>query len=284
MARVLAISSQVVRGHVGLSAAVPALQRLGHEVWPLPTVILSNHPGHPHAAVQRIAPGTLAELIDALERNGWLAEVDAVLTGYLPSADHVRVAAQVVRRLRTVRPVYYLCDPVLGDDPKGIYIDPDAACAIRDELTGLADALTPNRFELGWLSGEAVPAGSAEAWDITRAVRACTDQSVVVTSAAREGDRLVSLVFGQGAAHRIEVAWRPNVPHGTGDMLAALFLGHRLNGHSDPAALAHAAAGVEQAILASEGRDELAMVASQDAWANATPLPLQPLSLADNAI
>ena len=47
MARILAISSQVVRGHVGLSAIVPALQRLGHEVLPIPTIILSNHPGHP---------------------------------------------------------------------------------------------------------------------------------------------------------------------------------------------------------------------------------------------
>ena len=42
MARILAISSHVVRGHVGLAASVPALQWLGHEVWALPTVILAS--------------------------------------------------------------------------------------------------------------------------------------------------------------------------------------------------------------------------------------------------
>ena len=45
MAKVLAISSHVVRGHVGLAATVPALQWLGHEVWALPTVLLASRPG-----------------------------------------------------------------------------------------------------------------------------------------------------------------------------------------------------------------------------------------------
>ena len=45
MARLLALSSQVVRGTVGLSAIVPAWQRLGHEVIAVPTVILSRSSG-----------------------------------------------------------------------------------------------------------------------------------------------------------------------------------------------------------------------------------------------
>ena len=49
MARVLVISSQVARGHVGLAAIVPALQGLGHEVIALPTV----HE-HLHAALDRL--------------------------------------------------------------------------------------------------------------------------------------------------------------------------------------------------------------------------------------
>ena len=45
MARVLALSSHVARGCVGLAATVPALQWLGHEVWALPTVVLASRPG-----------------------------------------------------------------------------------------------------------------------------------------------------------------------------------------------------------------------------------------------
>ena len=89
---VLAISSEVARGHVGNSAARFALNRLGHQVIALPTVMLSNHPGHSHVAGTRIEPDTLRRMLDALDKNGWLAEVDAVLTGYLPTAEHVAVA------------------------------------------------------------------------------------------------------------------------------------------------------------------------------------------------
>jgi len=268
MAHVLAISSQVARGHVGLSAIVPALQRLEHEVWPLPTIILSNHPGHQHAVGLPIASAALEEMVDALDRNGWLGEIEAVITGYLPTAEHVQLASAIVRRLKHERSVLYLCDPVLGDEPKGVYLDPRAASAIRDELVQIADVITPNRFELGWLSGK--PVGSLE--ELERAARALTGGTVLVTSAIRHGPSLANLLFAPADALRCEVAWRPDVPHGTGDFFAALFLGHRLNGEPDAGALARAAAGVEQAILASQGRDELALVASQDAWPNAAPL------------
>jgi pyridoxine kinase len=45
MARILSISSQTVFSPVGNSAAVPAMQELGHEVLAIPTTLLSNHPG-----------------------------------------------------------------------------------------------------------------------------------------------------------------------------------------------------------------------------------------------
>jgi pyridoxine kinase len=270
MARILAISSQVVRGHVGLSAIVPALQRLGHEVWALPTILLSNHPGHPCAAGTRIEPAIQRQMLDALERNGWLREIDAVITGYLPSPDHVHVAAGIVRRLKGERNVVFLCDPVLGDDAKGLYLDVDAAIAVRDELIGLANIATPNRFELGWLGGEQ-PQSVA---DMQRAASALAVATVIVTSAVRRDGWITTLLVRPEGGHLCEAAWRPDVPHGTGDFFAALVLGHLLNGESDTKALGRAVAGVEVAIGATEGRSELALVASQDAWVTAAPLPV----------
>ena len=132
MARILAISSQVARGTVGLSIIVPALHALGHEVIALPTVILSNHPGHAHSAGQPVAPHTLHKMLDALKANGWLTGINAVLTGYLPSIEHVAFAATAIKSAHAANPrkrVMVLCDPVLGDDPKGLYIDARAAAA-----------------------------------------------------------------------------------------------------------------------------------------------------------
>src|SRR5260221_14525538 len=43
---ILSVQSAVAYGHVGNSAAVFPLQRLGFEVWPGNTVAFSNHPGY----------------------------------------------------------------------------------------------------------------------------------------------------------------------------------------------------------------------------------------------
>lgn len=255
MARILAISSQVVRGHVGLSAVVPALQALGHEVWPLPTIVLSNHPGHAQISGTRITPHVLSGMLDALDKNGWLPEVDAVLTGYLPSAGHVRVAADAVRRLKGGRLVPFLCDPVLGDHPEGLYLDAEAAAAIRTELLPLADIATPNLFELGWLTGHAahdLPSTIAAARALARPV-------VIVTSVNGQPGRLLNLCVEDKDVHACDVRRRPAAPHGTGDLLSALLLGRTLSGDTVTAALARAAAGIDVVLDRSEGRDELAL-------------------------
>ena len=157
MAVVLSITSDVARGHVGNGAIRFALQRLGHEVWALPTVVLSNHPGHAKVAGHRTPPEVLAAMVEALHANGWLKRIDAVLTGYLPTAEHVEVAATAIERVREgVRRLVVLVDPVLGDHPKGLYIEAAAASAIRGRLLPLASLATPNRFELEWFSGRLV--------------------------------------------------------------------------------------------------------------------------------
>src|SRR5262245_30510266 len=161
MPTILSLSSQVAHGHVGHSASVFVWQRLGIEVIALPTIILSNRPDLPHRAAERLQPQKLEEMIAAIEANGWLGSVDAVFTGYLPSAAHIAFAAKLVARLKAERPdLLYCCDPILGDEPDGLYIAKDAAEALRAALLPLADFVTPNRFELGWLAGREISSGA----------------------------------------------------------------------------------------------------------------------------
>lgn len=254
MARILSISSQVVRGHVGNSAAVVALQRLGHEVWPLPTVVLSNHPGHTRVAGTRIPPDTMLAMVAALRDNGWLGEVDAVSTGYLPSAAHVEAAAEVIGMIKLVRPdALVLVDPVLGDDPKGLYIEAAAAQAVREKLLPLADVLTPNRFEMAWLSGLLV----TDAASAAAAAKALGVETIIATSVPGGVGQLINLLHTAESHEQVTVPRRESAPHGTGDLLAALFLGRILNGQSGAAALHASVADVQAAIAASAGADEL---------------------------
>jgi len=268
MPTILSLSSQVARGHVGHSANVFVWQRLGLNVIALPTIILSNRPDYPHRAGERIRAELLGEMIEAIAANGWLGGIDAVFTGYLPSPAHVDLAEQTVRRLKTTRgDLLYCCDPILGDEPGGLYVAEEAARALRARLLPCADILTPNRFELGWLSGLRI-GDRADALTAARDL-GCT---VLATSSPGEtADTLVNLLVNSQGAWQAAVNLRDAVPHGTGDLVASLFLGHLLRSASPPDALALATGGIEAAIEASESEDELNLIGSQEAWANAGP-------------
>jgi pyridoxine kinase len=256
MRRVLAFSSYVAHGSVGLQASLPPLRQLGVDVIALPSILLSNHPGYARSAGAAVAPELLADMIDALAANGSLQGVDAVLTGYLPTAEHATLAAAMVARVRRQSPgATYLCDPVLGDDPDGLYIAHAAAEAIRDTLVPIADVITPNRFELAWLSSTEVTGPESA----VAAARALTDACVAATSIADGPDRLANLFIAPSATWVCRSERLPDVPHGTGDLFAGLLLASLIDGASDDAALAHATGGVALAVLRSQGAQDLAM-------------------------
>ncbi|HEY7669624.1 MAG TPA: pyridoxal kinase [Hyphomicrobium sp.] len=270
MARVLALSSHVAYGSVGLAAIVPALQALGHEVVALPTIVLSNHPGHACFTGVEIAPATLDEILDSLDANGWLSSIDAVLTGYLPTEAHVSVARSAFARVSEANgSAFLVCDPVLGDLPGGLYIDAGAAAATRDHLLPACSLATPNAFELSWLSGE--PVETVE--DAVVAARVLGVKAVLATSIPAGDDRLATLLVGKKETRACIVPRRETAPHGTGDLLAALYVGHALNGETPDACLARAAAAVEACIGLSAGRNELSLAAAGAIFSQAAGLP-----------
>ncbi|TCP43258.1 PfkB family carbohydrate kinase [Rhodovulum marinum] len=264
MARIVMLSSWVAHGHVGLCAAAPAVQALGHGVTQLPTTILSNHPGWPRVAGAPLPAPRIAAMIEALAGNGWLAGVDAVLTGYLPTPAHVDLAVGLIERLQAggARP-RVVVDPVLGDDPGGLYIAEDAARALRDSLVPLAGILTPNRFELGWLTGLRAddPEGVLTA---AQALRAGSGARVLVTSTPVSADETGVLGVDTDGARLWRSPRRAGVPHGVGDVFAGLVAA----GLTPGAALGHLAALIE----ASLGHDHLQIAEAAAEWTGARPL------------
>ncbi|MFT5507209.1 MAG: pyridoxine kinase [Hyphomicrobiaceae bacterium] len=267
---ILALSSTVAAGHVGLSAIVPTLHLIGRTAIALPTITLSNHPGFGHVSGIQTPPETLLTMIDALEQNGWLANIDTILTGYLPSAAHVNVASTAINRVRALNPdARYICDPVLGDDPKGLYIDATAANAIRDDLIPLADIALPNRFELSWLTGTPVasPHDAITAARKLPQTRQCP--RIIAKSIPSGTDQICNIDITRNTATSITIQTLEGVPNGTGDMLSGLIAA----GWSLP----RATAALTSVINASLGENHLAIVPAADQWRNATALPAQPL-------
>ncbi|NOT41375.1 MAG: pyridoxal kinase PdxY [Alphaproteobacteria bacterium] len=256
---VLSIQSEVVRGHVGNSAARFALQRLGLDVWAVPTVLLSNHPGHGRFRGETTSAAAMAALIDGLDGHGWLSRCDGVISGYLGAAEQARVVADAVRRVKTQNPrALYLCDPVFGDDD-GAYARPGVAEAMARELVPLSDIVTPNRFELSSLTSKKIDSAA----DAVAAVRVLGKAETVVTSVPFDGERIGTVAVTRDGTWAVSAPRIDQVPNGSGDLLAALYLAARLAQRDVAAALTAACSAVDGVLRASAGADELRLVAAQ---------------------
>lgn len=270
MRRILMISSYVAHDPVGLTATSPPLLAAGIDVVGLPTVVLSNHPIRAHIAGITLDPRLVGDMVRALADNGWLASFDAIFSGYLPSLQHVEIVAEAVMRLRSAKPeITYICDPIFGDDPGGLYIDERSAHGIRDLLMPMADIMTPNRFELSWLSGSNVQSPA----DAVTAI-ACLSRPIVAGTSIPDGPTSLATVLT--AADRTFIGrvekWA-DVPHGTGDIFAGCLTAKLMHGEPPQTALAYALGGVRRALEISRGTDR--MLPNFVDWRHISPVSIE---------
>ncbi|MBU0725754.1 MAG: pyridoxal kinase [Alphaproteobacteria bacterium] len=249
---VLSIQSAVAYGHVGNSAAQPALNQLGHEIWRVDTVGFSNHPGH-GAFTGIVRPAQeIADLLRGLAGLGVFEECHAVLSGYLGEpGTAAAVVAAVTAVKQANRHALYLLDPVMGDAGR-IYVRDGVPAAMEKTLLPLADIVTPNAFELSLLAGRPVT-DEATAVDAAQALLAIGPSLVIVTGLRLGAEEIATLAITRAGAWSVRARLVDRAIYGTGDLLSALLLGHRLNGANDPArALALAASGLAEAVSATE--------------------------------
>ncbi len=235
---ILSIQSFVSLGHVGNRAACWALERLGLEVWPVPTVWFAHHPGYGPPAGSRFAADWLGGVLSGLLGTAPLERCGGILSGYLGSVEQGPVVLEAVARLRRVRPgIPWLCDPVLGEEGRGLFVAPALAAFLRDRLVPAADIVAPNMFELGWLTGMA-PVDVATACRAARRLRARGPATVLATGVPADGGRHIGVLLESAAGtFWIETPRLACRAHGTGDLLAALYLGLLVRGENPRSAL-----------------------------------------------
>ena len=269
MVNVLSIQSHVAYGHAGNASAVFPLQRLGIEVWPVHTVQFSNHTGY-GAWTGRVFDGqAVEEVVQGIAERGVLGRCDAVLSGYLGSADIGHAVVGTVARVREANPdALYCCDPVIGDVGRGVFVRPGIEEFMRDVAVPAADVVTPNHFELDLLSG--TPTTSLDAVkDAVATVQGLGPRAVLTTSLVTDDtpDDSVDLLASEGGRHfRVRTPRLDVSVNGAGDAIAALFLAHWLDSRSAGEALARAAASVFGLLQRTEdaGSREILLVAAQD--------------------
>lgn len=230
---ILSIQSHVSFGHVGNAAAVFILRRMGFDVWPVHTVLFSNHPGYGDFGGEVVASAIIEDILRGLEKRSLFADCKAVIGGYLGSAETGHAMIGCVRKIKNMNAgtVFYL-DPVIGDRDSGVYVHDDIVSFYRDHGLRSADIIKCNAFELEVLSFR-------EVRDVTSAIAAArslmdaTDaRTVVVTSIP--GDPDDSECALATAAITVDGTWVVSTPvipveqKGAGDAFMALFVANDL--------------------------------------------------------
>jgi pyridoxine kinase len=266
---ILSIQSHVAYGHVGNSAAVFPMQRLGHDVWPIHTVQFSNHTGYGAWRGEVLPASIIEECVAGIAERGVLGACDGILSGYMGSAETGEAILRAVARVKAANGrALYCCDPVIGDVGRGIFVREGIPQLIASQVLPAADIITPNQFELEFLSGGGV-SGADEARASLTGLHQRGPKVILVTSLHLDdtpGDTIDIAASEPGAAWRVRTPRLDISPNGAGDCIAALFFVHWLTTRSAKAALERAAASVFGLLVrtASAQSRELLLIAAQD--------------------
>ncbi len=263
----LILSSFVAASRIGGGAQQYVLA--AHKIDPVlaPTVMFGRSPAKGGVG-EVTAPQVLAQMLADIEADAVFGLVDLVLTGHFSLPEQVEIAAGVLERVRAAnragayadRPVVVV-DPIMGDAPKGLYVKPEVAQVVASRLVPQADWITPNVWELAWLSGRPT-ADPVQALAAARAL----GRPALVTSVPVGEDEIGLLYVTADEASLFAHRRLEQMPNGTGDLVAASFGAGLVEGLSPEAAAqraARAAAETVQATLESRA-SELPVVALAD--------------------
>lgn len=271
MKNVLSIQSHVVYGYAGNKSAVFPMQLLGVDIWALNTVQFSNHTQYGKWTGMVIPKEQIGEIVRGIDEIGALHKCDAMVSGYIGSAEQVAEIIQALQKIKSKNPnAVYLCDPVMGHPDKGCIV----ADGVKEGLINLAmaqaDIITPNLVELRELSGLTVE-NFEQAITAVKAILSKGPKKVLVKHLSKVGQDPTQfemlLANQQGIWHISRPLHRfDKEPVGVGDLTAGLFLANLLNGKSDIEAFEHTANAVNDVMETTykHGSYELQLIAARE--------------------
>jgi pyridoxine kinase len=210
---------------------------MGFEVWPVNTVLFSNHTGYGHWQGDICTAEQVRAVIQGLVSLDLARQCDAILSGYIGDKEIGRVIVETVQQFRQANPkLIYLCDPVMATpNGKACFVKPDIPDFFRNQSLAIANIITPNHFEAEYLYGKKINNLN----DLKQAAHFFHSQGiriVIVTSLSlKENNKLnpmeptafLSNKEGQWLATNSSSQSSVTI-NGTGDLFSALYLGHFL--------------------------------------------------------
>jgi pyridoxine kinase len=265
----LSIQSHVAYGHVGNAAATFPLQRLGAEVWPVHTVQFSNHTGYGAWRGQVFGADLIRDVMAGIEERGVLPKCDGVLSGYMGDAAIGEAILGAAAKVKAANAnAQYCCDPVIGDVGRGVFVRPGIPEFMRGKAVPEADVITPNQFELDYLSGLKTTALS-DALKAVKRLHNVGPKTILVTSLHVEDtpkDSIDLIASGPDGIFRLRTPLLDISVNGAGDAIAALFFFHLLKTKSSAEALSSAASSIFGLMKRTkeEGSREILLIEAQE--------------------
>jgi pyridoxine kinase len=166
----------------------------------------------------------------------------------------------------------------MGDEGRGLFVRPEIPEIIKHRVLPQADIITPNQFELELLT-ELSAKTLREVLEAAHIVRAHIHPGgpriVVVTSMLREGapeGTIETLAVADKGAWLVRTPRIPLEPprNGTGDAIAALFLGHYLKTGNVALSLENAVSAMYNLLLLTHEMNtrEIQLIAAQEEYVN----------------
>ena len=161
----------------------------------------------------------------------------------------------------------YCCDPVIGDVHRGVFVREGIAEFMKEKAVPAADIVTPNQFELDYLSGRESKT-LADALAAVTAVHGLGPHAVLVTSLHTEDtpeDSVDLLASDETGRFRLRTPKLSLAVNGAGDAIAALFFAHYLRSGKIDEALSRAGSTIFGVLAktAEMGAGEIQIVAAQ---------------------
>ncbi|MCT6718784.1 MULTISPECIES: bifunctional hydroxymethylpyrimidine kinase/phosphomethylpyrimidine kinase [unclassified Acidovorax] len=192
-ARVLSIAGSDSGGGAGIQADLKTFSALGcYGMTAITAITAQNTCGV--TGIHGIPPEMLKAQIDAVVQD---IGVDAVKIGMLHSPDVVHVVAEAIR---TYQLPHVVLDPVMVATSGDRLIAQETVAVLVQELFPLAEVVTPNLDEAGWLLGrsiEGVEALELAAQDLLR----LGARAALLKGGHLPGDWVVDVLAVQGGEH-----------------------------------------------------------------------------------
>ena len=224
--KIISIQSRLVYGYVGSNVAELAIQMQGLDTIVFPTVLLSAHSGHQPMHGTAISKALFDVLVQGIKEIDILESTACITSGYIRTEELIDSVVSFVSEIKESYPrKIYVCDPVMGDVDRGLYIPEGVAAKVMTTLLPLCDYMTPNFFELQHITDRKITTFE----DLVSAVRntpLLSGKAVIATSCHLEDtaeDIIETVLIDDKRTERIKTRKSSIDTVGTGDIFTALF-------------------------------------------------------------